>query len=180
MKKDEHLVAYQNEMRMMSMMEIVSIRRNGGNRLMVVSAKEATGLMGKPGCIPGNRHKENTILGVGEEGVRALVELGFVPCPVCKLEEIPVFREMIKTTVKERYGLTVDQFADKTILGYDAFRVDFERIVASGGKLPDRLYVSEKLTSSGIGEIKLRMSKLGDKVQIGLYDRSSPGNFKAL
>lgn len=162
----------------MSLIEMIIKRRNDGEKLNVVSAKEATGLLGRTTCIPGNRYKENTVLGIGDEGIQTLIEMGFIPCPVCKLENDLEFRRIAEPIVRKMYGLTVDEYADKSNLKFDAFRVDFERIVRAGGRLPDRLYVDEKASDDEVQKIKSRMTSLGGGVQIGVYDRSASGNFR--
>lgn len=54
---------------------------------IVYSARISTGLFGRTDCVAGNRGPKDSkevILAAGETGLVKLIELGFIPCDVCK------------------------------------------------------------------------------------------------
>jgi len=161
---------------------VLRLAQDSGSRIW--SARLGTGLLGLTTCPAGNRGPRDmreVVLAVGEAGLLKLLELGMIPCPSCKPDSIPGFWDMVKSTVQRLYGIgALQDFTSKTLLPFDARRVDWETIVPLTGGLPSRLYVPKGLQATQLQELKERLLRLArDLPAVGYYDRSSPGNFHA-
>lgn len=146
----------------------------------VYSARVSTGLFGRTDCVAGNRGPKDSkevILGSGEQGLVRLLSLGFIPCDVCK----PEFSwEGIESTVNELYGITSESdFRDKNVLGYDARRLDWEKIVSITGGLPGRIYLPPGLKRREVKRFakRLRPHLKAGNTALGFYDHESPNHF---
>jgi len=147
------------------------------------SARLSTGLFGLTSCRSGNRGPKNykeVILGVNDYGLRRIVELGFIPCPVCKPETIEGFWEKIDDIVIEKYGIsTLEKFLDKDVLGFDARRVKWEDILPVIGDTPNRIYLPRDLSIDELLEFRKRFENIGFELPVvGYYDPSSPKRFR--
>ncbi len=148
----------------------------------VWSARVSTGLFGLTSCPSGNRGPKGNnevILALGNEGLEELVELGFITCPTCTPEIKHNFWEIIKETVREKYGLLVmDAFTDKKILNYNARRVDWERILSIIPSPPRRIYLPQDLELEEVREFKQRFDTMGVNLPpVGFYDAKAPSRF---
>jgi hypothetical protein len=154
---------------------------------VVWSARLATGLFGLPTCVSGNRgpkgHGE-VILGIGDDGLRRLVELGFIPCPTCKPEwSEPFHLGAISRVLIEKYGIaTVEKFADKRFLPFDARRVNYETILPTIRGTPRRMYLPMGLDEREVGAFRARINALhgsgaGRTPRLGYFDASVEGRF---
>lgn len=141
----------------------------------VWSVRLSTGLLGRLDCSSGNRGpggEEEVMLVLGEEGLHMAVEMGFITCPSCRPEEDEGFQEAVREVVEEKYGLGMEEFLDKETLGFDARRVEWEKI----GVVPGRMYLPEGLKESEIEVFVERLVEAGLRVpELGWYDRSAGG-----
>lgn len=146
------------------------------------SARLATGLLGLPQCLPGNKGPKNAreiVLAIGSLALAKLIEMGFIPCPSCKPGEMPGFWDAVAASVRRLYGIgSLADFVDKTVLPFDARRLDWERIVPVIGGFPSRLYVPKGLGPAELAQLRTRLSRLSpDLPAVGYYDPDSPGRF---
>jgi len=123
----------------------------------VWSCRLATGLFGLTNCSSGNRGPKNdkeVVLFIGDKGLRKLVRMGFIPCPVCKPEN-KVDWEVIKDIVKEKYGMnSLSDFTNKRILPYDARRIAWEELLPIINGVPGRIYLPQGLTDKEVDEFR--------------------------
>lgn len=149
------------------------------------SARLSTGLLGSTNCDSGNRGPKEygeILLALGDEGLRKLVELGFIPCSSCRPETTDTFWDIVAAEVAEKYHLySREDFTNKDILPYDARRVQWEEIIPHIGKAPGRLYVPQGLSQKEVAELAERFAALSlDTVpSIGFYDRETAAKFTA-
>lgn len=151
------------------------------------SARLSTGLFGLPDCKPGNigpKDFNEVILGLGYNGLRELVRMGFLPCPSCKPEnrdDKEKFWGNIEEAVKGRWGKQIDsleKFCDKKILGYDARKVDWEKIIEITKIPPSRIYLPKGLEKEEIIQLKKRFLALRIWMpEAGYYDANADGCF---
>ncbi len=156
---------------------------NDGSWTDVWSARLSTGLFGLTNCVPGNsgpKGPSEVVLGVGDEGVNRLIDLGFITCPTCKPENVVGFWDKVKDAVIDRYKLdTVEKFVDKSLLNFDARRVAWEELVPIMGSTPNRLYVPKNLERKELEELRERFSKMGMSLPpTGFYDAEVEGRFR--
>ena len=137
----------------------------------VWSARLSTGLFGTPQCPSGNKgpkERNEVVLGLGNSGLQELVKLGFIPCPTCEPNNTDGY-VAAEPTVLEEYGIPLEKFADKTIVGYDARRVEYERILPLIGKPPSRFYLPAGLEQGEIDTFKQRMHDMGFAIDSPWY-----------
>jgi len=147
------------------------------------SARLATGLFGSPRCPAGRRGpkgKREVILAQGASGLTELVDLGFIPCPVCKPETSPGFWEAVGVKAEEKYGVTsAAAFSDKTVVPFDALMINWEELAPIIQGVPGRLYVAPRLAQNDVKGIVDRFLCIGSGVPaIGCYDANAPGRFR--
>ncbi|HKL24551.1 MAG TPA: hypothetical protein VJ912_04400 [Candidatus Nanoarchaeia archaeon] len=138
------------------------------------SARISSGLFGLTNCKAGNRGPKKyneIILGIGNEGLNKIIDLGFITCPVCKPEKTANFWEIIKYKVNEKYNInTLENFTDKNILNFDARRIKWEEILPIINNVPNRIYIPKNLSKKEIKDFKNRFLKTGFKIPaIGYY-----------
>lgn len=143
---------------------------------VVYSARISTGLFGRTDCPAGNRGPKDSkevILAAGEQGLVKLIGLGFIPCDVCT----PEFEwEGIGGVVEELYGITSESaFRDKDVLGYDARRLDWKKIVEITGGLPGWIYLPKGLKKREVRKFAKRLRPY--TTALGYYDADSPDRF---
>lgn len=143
---------------------------------IVYSARISTGLFGRTDCVAGNRGSKDSkevILAAGETGLVKLIELGFIPCDVCK----PAFSwGGVEETVEALYGITSEaDFRNKEILGYDARRLDWKAVISIIGGLPGRIYLPKGLKKREVKKFAKRLKP--HTTTLGYYDHDSPNRF---
>lgn len=158
----------------------ISFSRGFGHPLY--SARLGTGLLGKIDCPSGRRGpagRNEVILALGGSGLSRLVEFGFTTCPTCLPEDSEEFWESIKGTVKIKYGIdSLDDFTDKSVLPFDARRVDWETIVPITRAFPNLLYVPKGLDEFELDSMRTRFTSIGVPLpRIGYYDGDAPDAF---
>ena len=148
------------------------------------SARLSTGAFGLTSCPAGNRGPKEyneVILAKGDKGLKKLVGLGFITCPVCNPEETEDFFETVGEKIQEKYGFSdVEDFANKDILPLDARRVNWEELLPVIGKTPGRLYLPNDLNEDDLTHLHKRFNNIGYALpkEIGCYDKDSPGHFR--
>lgn len=146
------------------------------------SARLSTGIFGKPNCPVGNlgpKGESEVLLATGDEGLRKLVDLGFITCPVCRPEETPNFWERIREIVAAKYNLhSIEDFADKQKLPFDARRVDWEEVMGVVGKSPNRLYMPQGIMETELLQLRKRFESLGVLLpHVGYFNPDVPEMF---
>ncbi len=165
--------------------KLTDLRQVVASRDELWSARLSTGLFGSPGCPAGNRGpkgKAEVLLAKGDEGLRKLVQLGFITCPVCKPETTEGFWQVVGDAAKERYRISsLEEFVDKQVIGFDARHVAWEELLPIIGETPGRLYVADTITTDGLLFFRARFDKLGFKMPpAGYYDATAEGRFRQL
>ena len=151
-------------------------------RPFIWSARLSTGLLGLTNCSAGNRGPKKyneVLLAVGEVGLRKLVDLGFITCPVCRPENTAGFWNAVENEVKRKYAITtLDEFVDKAILPFDVRRIRWEELVPVLGQWPGRLYVPRGLQESELKELKSRIEVIGcGSPLVGYYNPETSERF---
>lgn len=162
--------------------ELARFRRSRDYRVPIWSARLSTGLLGLTSCPAGNRgpkSKSEVLLAIAGTGLRGLIDLGFITCPVCKPEKTEEFWDVVKDVVERRYEIaSLADFTDKSILPFDARRIEWEKIVPALGQWPNRLYVPKGLAAHELEELKSRIKEIGHGVPcVGYYDHAAPEKF---
>ena len=186
---NEYPVLVRRHVSMMSLEEISALRHP------IWSARLSTGLFGRHNCRAGNRGPKGlgeVLLGFGDEGLESIFNLGFIPCPVCKPENVPHFWDDLSSNIQgkvmQKYGDFVEKpsdFCDKNKVGFDPRRLDWDALVPEIGAVPGRIYLPNDLTGSELGDFKGRIFTLvqlylGPSAafpKLGFYDHTAPGRF---
>ncbi|MDA2935799.1 hypothetical protein MYX06_01065 [Patescibacteria group bacterium AH-259-L05] len=186
-RKDEYGVLINDRYDVLRLEDIARLQRH----FRIWSARLSTGLLGKTNCPSGNKGPKGyseVLLAIGDKGLRKLIELGFITCPVCHPENVAGFWDIIQDTVQEKYGIeSLKNFVDKKLLPFDARRVIWEEIIPCiGDKWPSRLYVPENLSKHELIQFKIRLEKIEDYFlpgyrtnfpSIGYYNPDVPERF---
>ncbi|MBI4148712.1 hypothetical protein HY490_05455 [Candidatus Woesearchaeota archaeon] len=148
------------------------------------SARLSTGIFGDPHCPAGNRGPSGAnevVFCVGQTGLVKFVELGFLPCPVCKPHRSEDFWDIVKEAVQVKYNqagveiVSAEEFGSK--IPFDACRVNWEELAPLVGT-PNRLYVPKGQSQDELLKIKTRFETLCVPLpQVGYYDQESPNRF---
>ncbi|MFI5360417.1 MAG: hypothetical protein ACHQ49_00485 [Elusimicrobiota bacterium] len=175
-----YVVLHENGSQRMTLRDMLRWFRDPKPRIW--SARVGTGLLGLTDCAVGNhgpKSERDVLLGVGDAGLAKLVELGFITCPSCRPEKLSVFWNAVKPSVEKIYGVdSLERFVDKTLIPFDARRLNWEEIVPLTGGFPSRLYVPKGLPASELVQLKRRLLLLSSNLPaVGYYDRDSPGRF---
>lgn len=146
------------------------------------SARLSTGVFGLTSCKAGNKGPKGfneVILGIGGEGLRTIVELGFIPCPVCRPDKINGFWEAARRVAQRRYGpISLEQFLDKEFLPFDSRRLCWEELLPLLGKTPGRCYIPAGVSDLELKAMQYRFAKLGfDLPAVGYYDPGAEDRF---
>jgi len=159
------------------------------NFKIIWSARLSTGVFGLPSCETGNngpKNKNEIILGLGDAGLEHIISAGFIPCPDCKPENSTCFSwEQVKDIVSGKYDLSViEDFADKSKLGFDATRVDYEVILPAIRGVPSRIYLPANMSSDCVQLFAKRILGVLSNVKrpkmpaLGFYDYLVNSNFR--
>lgn len=146
------------------------------------SARLSTGIFGKPNCKVGNlgpKGESEVLLATGDEGLRKLIDLGFITCPVCRPEETQNFWERIREIVAAKYNLhSLEDFADRQKLPFDARRVNYEEVIGIIGRAPNRLYIPRDVVTSELWDLRKRFESLGVLLpHVGYFNPDIPEMF---
>jgi len=146
------------------------------------SARLSTGVLGLPDCKIGNlgpKGLHEVILGVGNDGLKALIDFGFITCPACEPEKNYSFWDAIKNNVEKKYCInTLEGFVDKSLLGFDSRRVDWETLFHRVNGTPNRLYVPPGLDNQELRDIQGRFRKMRLALPaVGYYDEKAEEYF---
>lgn len=166
----------------LSLREITSMRRDSISSTPALwSGRLSTGVFGSSRCESGNKGPkgpDQVVLGIGNTGLRGLVDAGFTPCPDCKPEETPGFWNVTGDVIRQRWGLlTENAYADKTNLPFDPRRLPLEKIFAVTKKLPDRFYLPKDIEPENVQEFRERLLRLSDQIpDLGYFDPDSTDN----
>jgi hypothetical protein len=193
----EYFVFQGNKFTRMNLREFVIGYSHGAEpKPFIWSARLSTGLFGFPDCVSGNRGPKGIneiILSLGDDGLRKLVELGFITCPACHPENYSGFWEKIADVVEKKYASlginshgnsgqgihSLEDFIDKSKLPFDARRPNWNELLSINPQAPDRLYVPQGLGSNDFIEIKNIFEQKNVALPLmGFYDRTAPGRFK--
>jgi hypothetical protein len=179
--KEKHLVIFgKDELELMSMREFNGSLDMDFDREKIFYAVLSTGGFGirgcdvmKPGFVP--KGPSAVAYAPGYDGLRGLVELGFIPCVVCHPENSIEFWDTISDIVKRKYGIDeLQDFADKSNIYYDASRYDWEKIFPKIGARPDRIYLRTGATADEVHSARERLHKMGFSFEhIGFFDPSN-------
>lgn len=168
-----------------SLREVVEARKeHQGIERQIWSARLSTGLLGLPGCPAGNRPgapkgEKDIILARGSIGLIPLIGLGFISCPACHPELTEGFAQAAALFVLAKYKLeSYEQWFDRSLVPFDAARVNWEGLAKVGIGLPPRLYLRARLAPAEVAAIRNRLVKLASELpELGYYDRKAPGHF---
>jgi len=170
----EYYVYENGKFGLMSSREILSKQSPS---IRIWSARLSTGIFGLTTCYAGNRGPKNTtevILGVGNDGLEKIIDLGFLACPVCKPYKTPGFWDAARDSLKKLGILSINELMDRNKLPYDSRRVNWEQIFPLVGGTPGRLYVPKGLNRKEIKSLNDRIVTLGLPVpKVGYYDPDS-------
>lgn len=186
-RKDRYCIYINNEWKALSLESLVKYLRTQNPRPRVWSARLSTGLLGKTNCPSGNNKKapkgyNEVLLAAGDEGLRKLIDLGFITCPKCLPENVKGFWNTVHDIVQKKYGIkSLDEFIDKKILSFDARRIKWEKIASFTGIIgawPSRLYIPKGLSKHELIQLKKRFEKISIILpHTGYYNLNTPGNF---
>lgn len=169
-----------------SLREVVEARReHQGIERQIWSARLSTGLFGLPDCPAGNRSgtpkgEKDVILARGSMGLIPLIGLGFISCPACHPELTEGFTQAAALLVLVKYKLleSYEQWFDRSLVPFDAARVNWEGLAKVGIGLPPRLYLRARLVPAEVVAVRQRLAKLTSELpELGYYDRNAPGHF---
>jgi hypothetical protein len=153
-------------------------------RETLYSGRISTGVFGFTDCSSGNRgpkNKNEVLLAEGDEGLRELIDFGFIPCPTCHpLLAKAHFLDGIEFKIKEKYGFEdVRDFLDKKKLPFDARRLNWQKITELTNEVPGRIYVPQGLSLEEMNNFADKFwIETGFRVPpIGYYDANSPTRF---
>ena len=153
-------------------------------RDFLMSLRLSTGVMGELDCPSGDsdyvpKGFQEVIVGWGQEGIKALLELGALPCISChsgkRLATLnPEIAMTLEKSVKNLGNVDDPSFL---IEQYDARRLDWSKILPLG-IAPQRFYTRPNLNTKEISAIK-NMFEQGNVAvpAIGYYDRTREDRF---
>lgn len=151
-------------------------------RNSVMSLRLGTGIIGELDCPSGDsdkvpKGKNEVILGIGQQGIEALLQLGALPCISChsgkRLATISsrFLEEVLETDISH---------ADDTnflVNKYDARRLNWQKILPLG-IAPSRLYTRPGLNAQDVLTIEEQFKKAQVAIPlIGFYDRTREDRF---
>jgi len=164
-----------------------SLDRQSRDRRTLWSGRIATGLFGVTDCASGRRgprSDKEVLIAPGNEGLEQLFYLGFTPCLRCTEQYRSEIFEELEEDIKIKYNLNkFADFFDKTILPFDARRLDWEHIANIAWGLPSRIYIPANLEITEAYKFANRLkniqgSSLSTSIPpIGFYDTNSPAGF---
>lgn len=171
--------------RKLHLREVVEARKESEPRPFIWSARLSTGIFGLTDCKSGNspyapKGENEVMLALGDEGLEALVDLGFLPCPTCHPEETPDFWKKAGKPILSVYSGLIDprEILDRDLIPFDARGLNWEAIAPYISAPPNRLYVPPGLQEDDLSIIKKRFDLLGFKLPpVGYYDHTSPTRF---
>lgn len=169
----------------LSLRQVVGLRKEQEPRPFIWSVRLSTGIFGLVDCPAGNsahapKGENEVLLALGDTGLRQLIDLGFLPCPVCHPEETENFWDKTKGIIECDYPQLSDtkQILDRNIIPFDARRVKWEIIAPYLTKMSNRLYVLPNLNEQELKKFKQRINGIGFSLPpIGFYDHASPTRF---
>jgi hypothetical protein len=175
LENNRYFVIQDNEYQLMSLFDLVRLQHRQEPRPTVWSARLSTGLLGYTDCKSGNKGPKNyseVLLAVGDDGLRRLVELGFITCPVCRPEQEQGFWDAVGETVEQTYGIdSLEGFVNKEVLPFDARRVNWSVLMPIIGKAPNRLYIPKGLSKPDVLDFRRFFKNTGVvPPPIGWYD----------
>jgi hypothetical protein len=179
MRTDKYLVVFNEEyMERMSLRELaITLDPDDPDlkRVPVWSARLGTGAFGYMNCKSGNRGPKDAnevILAPGYYGLTALINLGFITCSECKPEQSDI-KHQVTDIVYSKYGLFFEEFLDKSIVPYDAARVEWEKIFPLVGR-PGRIYLRTGATQDEVDNAYERLQRMDlSSDDVGYMDRSN-------
>lgn len=165
------------EFQKLNLHEVVEARKEIEPRPFVWSARLSTGIFGLTDCKSGNspyapKGENEVILAVGDEGLRHLIDLGFLSCPVCHPEETPDFWNKAGDEILRKYPFLdyAPHFLDRSLICFDVRRVNWEVLAPYLKALLNRLYVPNDLEEDSLQNIKKRFNLLGFSLPpVGVY-----------
>lgn len=181
-RKATYYVFVGDGFRRLSLEKLVRLLHSQSPRPTVWSARIGTGVLGLTSCRSGNRgpkSESEVLLALGDEGLRELIRLGFITCPVCNPEKHPGFWSCIKDIVEEGYDITtLADFIDKIKVPFDASRIDYRKIIGKTKQWPSRMYVPNNLSRKDLKIISLIIRNIGHGTpKVGYYDPQSSERF---
>jgi hypothetical protein len=162
-----------------------------GKEGKIWTARISTGSIGMPDCPAGTRGPpgRRNVFFARADALDQLVDMGFIPCIACKPEQDQEFwNDSVREAITRKYHVAPESFADKTIVPYDNRRLDWERVVAMTGGLPDRIYIPPGLDGIAISQFHRTIKDIAEaypvyegaelsRTEIGFYDPSTPDRF---
>jgi hypothetical protein len=150
--------------------------------LDVMSLRLATGLIGELNCPAGNRGPKGAnevIIGISKAGIKALLELGGLPCTVCKSgRRLVKMDDGIKEALSQNTeGLSSIEDREWLEAHYDARRLKWDRILPLHIS-PSRFYTRPNLNKQEVNKIVELFRSMGSSVpNVGFYNPAAPGHF---
>ena len=117
---------FENDYHRSRLSEVVRKSRDQQSRIW--SARLGTGLVGLTDCEQGNigpKSYSEVLLALGDDGLRKLVDLGFITCPACTPEKTEGFWDAVKDTAG-LFARVVDGF-DGCLIRFEYFGVLVQR-----------------------------------------------------
>lgn len=150
----------------------------------VMSLRLSTGLMGYLDCPAGDgegipKGPSEVMVGVGEEGIKKLVELGGMPCVSCESgKALSTMSQGVAELLRVKLGGELAHATDFEYLTshYDARRLDWLQILPLfaeyGLSAPGRFYARPALPPAAVDSTRMLFKDFGiQPPQVGFFDR---------
>lgn len=151
-------------------------------RNSVLSLRLSTGIIGELDCPSGDadyvpRNKNEVIIGLGDQGIKALLALGGLPCISCHSGEKLARLFPIELERSLKVDLSYANDTNFLVNNYDARRLDWSQILQLG-VVPGRFYTRPDLGDQEVSEIVARFESARlSAPTIGYYDRRREDRF---
>lgn len=186
-RKDRYYVYVNGKYKLLGLMALRKYIILPNPRSNIWSARLSTGLLGLTTCPSGNSEKapkgySEILLAVGDDGLHKLIELGFITCPACHPENADGFWDAIGNVVLKKYCIgSLNEFVDKTILPFDARRVNWEKIIPVIERWPNQLYIPKDVSKNELIQLRKRFEKIITRdfilPPVGYYNPDVPERF---
>lgn len=161
------------------------LQEQSGARNHLMSLRLSTGIIGELDCPSGDgghvpKGSQEIVIGLGLGGIKALLELGALPCISCHSgNRLATLGPEIAAMLEKSIGNVIGRADNAKFLteNYDARKLDWSRIL-SLGIVPQRFYTRPNLSFDEVSTVRNIFEKHGVAVPaIGFYDRSREDRF---